>query len=550
MAASNTASGAITSANLHQHLQQQEEQRTLAMQRLESHQLAANYASLAPPVTHWQTSSYPRSNAASSSSYNNNGSHHRLSFSSTDSDSRGELATPEEAVDVWPFVSTDEQGVPLSSQDATHLPHKQHIQALEMQSDDIMAQRERTSQQGDTVSKLQRPARLERFSSSATMTATQSTHQHDDMPDLATLTLKQDAPPSPPSVDIASWHDPRRTSHLTSSTNARIASPDSWRSLLPEHDPYFASDTLTSRSSSSYCSASSAVQADSPSRTRRNTFVTDYPASLSSANSSSSLASSHKPSYAADSWRSLLPETDRYHHASPDAISLPLPSVRHALASSAVDLTNPRLAFSALGPDVSDRSARDVAAKRHASFSVVEDASIAGSSSGSSTQRQMRDEWRVSPSSPHTPAEERDSWPCNRQPATITTATTTTTTPVRERLTSCSVSTPQSPCTLPFLDHRPAPVETNLTIETAPSRYTLVMSLPGFSLDCITLATKEHQHHRTLHIVADKWDTDTGGHFERRVTFPDKQCDLKNVKAEFDGTILRVYVPRTTTPLA
>ena len=120
--------------------------------------------------------------------------------------------------------------------------------------------------------------------------------------------------------------------------------------------------------------------------------------------------------------------------------------------------------------------------------------------------------------------------------------------PMKARGSSCSVSTPISPPSLPFLERRPAPPETDLVIETERSKYTLITRLPGFSLDCITLATKQHAHHRTLHIVADKWDAEGGGHFERRVTFPDKECDLKNVKAEFDGTTLRVYVPRKSAP--
>ncbi|SJX61493.1 uncharacterized protein SRS1_12478 [Sporisorium reilianum f. sp. reilianum] len=115
---------------------------------------------------------------------------------------------------------------------------------------------------------------------------------------------------------------------------------------------------------------------------------------------------------------------------------------------------------------------------------------------------------------------------------------------MKTRTSSCSISTPISPPSLPFLERRPAPPETDLVIETERARYVLVTRLPGFSLDCITLATKQHKHHRTLHIVADKWDTESGGHFERRITFPDKECDLKNVKAEFDGNTLRVYVPR------
>lgn len=117
--------------------------------------------------------------------------------------------------------------------------------------------------------------------------------------------------------------------------------------------------------------------------------------------------------------------------------------------------------------------------------------------------------------------------------------------PIKARtLSSCSISTPISPPSLPFLERRPAPPETDLVIETERTKYVLITRLPGFSLDCITLATKQHSQHRTLHIVADKWDIEGGGHFERRITFPDKECDLKNVKAEFDGNTLRVYVPR------
>ncbi|KAJ1034618.1 hypothetical protein NDA18_001474 [Ustilago nuda] len=121
--------------------------------------------------------------------------------------------------------------------------------------------------------------------------------------------------------------------------------------------------------------------------------------------------------------------------------------------------------------------------------------------------------------------------------------------PMKTRTSSCSISTPISPPSLPFLERRPAPPETDLVIETEHTKYILITRLPGFSLDCITLATKQHSQHRTLHIVADKWDTESGGHFERRITFPDKECDLKNVKAEFDGNTLRVYVPRNrSTP--
>ena len=42
--------------------------------------------------------------------------------------------------------------------------------------------------------------------------------------------------------------------------------------------------------------------------------------------------------------------------------------------------------------------------------------------------------------------------------------------------------------------------------------------------------------------MADNWDTD-GGHFEQRISFG-YDADLASVRAEFDGTTMRVIVPR------
>lgn len=47
-------------------------------------------------------------------------------------------------------------------------------------------------------------------------------------------------------------------------------------------------------------------------------------------------------------------------------------------------------------------------------------------------------------------------------------------------------------------------------------------------LDCITLATKSR---RTLHIVADRWERESGAHFERKITFGD-DADLAKIKAQ------------------
>lgn len=100
--------------------------------------------------------------------------------------------------------------------------------------------------------------------------------------------------------------------------------------------------------------------------------------------------------------------------------------------------------------------------------------------------------------------------------------------------------TPQVSRSTPFLDKRPPPSSTEFSIETQPTNYVLRTKLPGFKLDGITLATK---HLQQLVIVADKWDDVNGGHFERRIAFgPD--ADLGATRANFDGTTLRISVPR------
>jgi len=81
-------------------------------------------------------------------------------------------------------------------------------------------------------------------------------------------------------------------------------------------------------------------------------------------------------------------------------------------------------------------------------------------------------------------------------------------------------------------------------VETTPSEYRLNVKLPGFQRDGITLATKKR---RILHVVADSWGSG-GGHFERRISFG-YDADLVQVRAEFDGDMLRVVVPRRIQPL-
>ncbi|KAJ7881403.1 hypothetical protein B0H13DRAFT_1630037 [Mycena leptocephala] len=99
----------------------------------------------------------------------------------------------------------------------------------------------------------------------------------------------------------------------------------------------------------------------------------------------------------------------------------------------------------------------------------------------------------------------------------------------------------------PFLSHAPPPVDSWIEVETTQGEYRLIVRLPGFKRDGITLATKKR---RILHVVADSWADSSGaggggggGHFERRISFG-YDADLARVRAEFDGEILRVIIPR------
>ncbi|KAF9264137.1 hypothetical protein L218DRAFT_998880 [Marasmius fiardii PR-910] len=99
------------------------------------------------------------------------------------------------------------------------------------------------------------------------------------------------------------------------------------------------------------------------------------------------------------------------------------------------------------------------------------------------------------------------------------------------------------PAYAPFLSPLPPPPERCwIEVETTPSAYKLNVRLEGFKRDGITLATRRR---RVLHVVADSWDTEGGGHFERRISFG-YDADLVGVRAEFDGEWLRIIVPRRT----
>ncbi|EPT04573.1 hypothetical protein FOMPIDRAFT_1113544 [Fomitopsis schrenkii] len=91
----------------------------------------------------------------------------------------------------------------------------------------------------------------------------------------------------------------------------------------------------------------------------------------------------------------------------------------------------------------------------------------------------------------------------------------------------------------PFLAHEPPSNDAWISVETVQREYRLLVRLPGFRRDAITLSTRKR---RILHVVADSWEPN-GGHFERRISFG-YDADLGQVRAEFDGEFLRVIVPR------
>ncbi|KAG6874490.1 hypothetical protein C0995_010400 [Termitomyces sp. Mi166 len=112
----------------------------------------------------------------------------------------------------------------------------------------------------------------------------------------------------------------------------------------------------------------------------------------------------------------------------------------------------------------------------------------------------------------------------------------------------------------PFLSHAPPPPDSWIQVETSTSEYKLNVRLPGFKRDGITLATKKR---RVLHVVADCWENGGGqspssflqniaspspGHFERRISFG-YDADLVQVRAEFDGEMLRISIPRRLPPV-
>ncbi|OCF35111.1 hypothetical protein I316_03151 [Kwoniella heveanensis BCC8398] len=80
--------------------------------------------------------------------------------------------------------------------------------------------------------------------------------------------------------------------------------------------------------------------------------------------------------------------------------------------------------------------------------------------------------------------------------------------------------------------------EGRIAIKSTAAMYDIMVWLPGFSLDNITIATRGH---RTIHIVADQWDE--GDHAQWDIKLGE-DANLKSVNAKFTGKELRVTVAR------
>nr|XP_019012964.1 uncharacterized protein I206_02461 [Kwoniella pini CBS 10737]OCF51745.1 hypothetical protein I206_02461 [Kwoniella pini CBS 10737] len=81
-------------------------------------------------------------------------------------------------------------------------------------------------------------------------------------------------------------------------------------------------------------------------------------------------------------------------------------------------------------------------------------------------------------------------------------------------------------------------VEGRIAIKSTAQFYDIMVWLPGFSLDNITIATRGT---RTVHIIADQWDE--GDHAQWDIKLGE-DANLKSVNAKFSGGELRVTVAR------
>ncbi|CAE6467261.1 unnamed protein product [Rhizoctonia solani] len=100
----------------------------------------------------------------------------------------------------------------------------------------------------------------------------------------------------------------------------------------------------------------------------------------------------------------------------------------------------------------------------------------------------------------------------------------------------------------PFLPHHAPrqPLEVRVEENSASTgmdagSWVISVRLPGFAPDGITVGTRRG---RVLMIVADNYNDDDGaGHFERRISFG-YDADMAAIRADFNGDLLRVTVPR------
>ncbi|EIN11595.1 hypothetical protein PUNSTDRAFT_25677, partial [Punctularia strigosozonata HHB-11173 SS5] len=90
-----------------------------------------------------------------------------------------------------------------------------------------------------------------------------------------------------------------------------------------------------------------------------------------------------------------------------------------------------------------------------------------------------------------------------------------------------------------FLGASGPAIDAPVTVETTPADYRLMIPLVGFNREMMTLSARRN---RILHILADSW-APGGGHFERRISFG-YDADIPRVRAEYDGELLTVTVPR------
>jgi len=84
-----------------------------------------------------------------------------------------------------------------------------------------------------------------------------------------------------------------------------------------------------------------------------------------------------------------------------------------------------------------------------------------------------------------------------------------------------------------------------MTVQTTSTAYILTTFLPGYQRDEITLSTRKR---RVLHVVADSFISSShgAGHFERRISFG-YDVDMARIRAEFNGGVLKIVVPRRPT---